>query len=137
MERLMRFARALPRDAAVDRWLESRQAPLGALARTWFARLRDCGSDVRELLHDGHATVCVTDAAFAYVNVFTAHLNVGFFRGIALPDPRGLLEGTGKFMRHVKVRPDVAVDAAALEALIKAAYLDMRRRVTAAAAQAG
>src|SRR5438445_11598928 len=68
--------------------------------------MRDCGDDVRELLHDGHPTACVGDAAFAYVNAFKAHVNVGFFRGAEIADPEGLLEGTGKFMRHVKLRPD-------------------------------
>lgn len=102
---------------------------LGAIAQRWFAVMRDCGADVRELLHDGHPTACVGDAAFAYVNAFTAHVNVGFFRGAELPDPEGLLEGTGKFMRHVKLRPEGPVDAAALTKLIKAAYTDMKRRL--------
>ncbi|MEI9965905.1 MAG: DUF1801 domain-containing protein [Caulobacteraceae bacterium] len=53
-------------------------------------------------MHDGHPTACVGDAAFAYVDAFRAHVNVGFFHGAALDDPAGLLEGTGKRMRHVK-----------------------------------
>ena len=61
--------------------------------------MRNCGDDVREVLHDGHPTACVADAAFAYVNAFKAHVNVGFFRGAEIVDPDGLLEGTGKFMR--------------------------------------
>jgi len=91
--------------------------------------MRKCGDDVREVLHDGHPTACVTDAAFAYVNAFTGHVNVGFFRGAELGDPAGLMEGTGRYMRHVKVGPGRDVDAAALTALIKAAYSDMRGRL--------
>ena len=91
--------------------------------------MRDCGSDVRELLHDGHHTACVGDAAFAYTNVFTAHVNVGFFRGAALPDPSRLLQGDGKYMRHVKLRPGTAVDTSSLEALIAVAYLDIKTRL--------
>ena len=101
----------------------------GAIARRWFEVLRDCGSDVRELLHDGHPTACVRDAAFAYVNAFRAHVNVGFFLGAEIADPDRLLEGTGKFMRHVKLRPDDDVDAAALKKLIETAYTDMKRRL--------
>ena len=101
---------------------------LGAIAHNWFEAMRTCGGDVRELLHDGHPTACVADAAFAYVNAFTAHVNVGFFRGAELADPAGLLEGTGKYMRHVKVRPDSDVDATALMGLISAAYIDMKGR---------
>ena len=125
----MRFPGAAPRDPAIDAWIRTHPGALGALARTWFACIRGCGVDVRELLHDGHPTACVGDAAFAYVNAFTAHVNVGFFHGAELPDPGGLLEGSGRLMRHVKLRPGTAVDAAALKALIEAAYWDMQRRL--------
>lgn len=104
---------------------------LGAIAKYWFDVIRDCGDDVREILHDGHPTACVADAAFAYVNAFKAHVNVGFFRGTELRDPNGLLEGTGKFMRHVKLRREGEIDAAALLKLIKTAYTDMKGRLEA------
>jgi len=106
---------------------------LGAIAKHWFGVMRECGGDVRELLHDGHPTACVADAGFAYVNAFKAHVNVGFFRGTELADPKGLLEGTGKFMRHVKLRPGDEIDAKALSELIESAYVDMRERVHAEA----
>lgn len=91
--------------------------------------MRSCGDDVTETLHDGMPTACVGDAAFAYVNAFTVHASVGFFHGNALPDPAGLLEGAGKRMRHVKLRPAVEADEDALAALIAAAYENVRRRL--------
>ena len=102
---------------------------LGLIARRWFEVMRACGDDVRELLHDGHPTACVDDAAFGYVNAFKAHVNVGFFRGAEIADPESLLEGTGKLMRHVKLRPERDVDPNALTKLIKTAYADMKGRV--------
>ena len=102
---------------------------LGAIAQRWFEVMRDCGDDIRELLHDGHPTACVDDAAFAYVDAFKAHVNVGFFRGAEIADPEGLLEGTGKLMRHVKLRPEHDVDAKALKKLIEIAYTDMKGRL--------
>ena len=113
-------------DSAIDRWFDERPPDLGGIGRPWFAFMRGLGEDVRELLHDGHPTACVGDAAFGYVNVFTAHVNVGFFLGAWLDDPAGLLEGTGKRMRHVKLRPGQGLDEKALEALIENAYRDMR-----------
>ncbi len=104
---------------------------LGAIAQRGFEVMRDCGDDVRELLHDGHPTACVADAAFGYVNAFKAHVNVGFFRGAELTDPARLLEGTGEFMRHVKLRPERDVDAGALKKLIETAYTDMKGRLKA------
>jgi hypothetical protein len=119
---LLRFPSAVERDPAIDAWFESRAGKLAAIARPWCQRMRQCGDDMRELLHDGHPTACVGDAAFGYVNAFTAHVNVGFFLGAHLADPAGLLEGTGKNMRHVKLRPDIGINQRALAALIRAAY---------------
>jgi hypothetical protein len=128
MTRILRFPSAVPQDPQVAAWLDGHDGPLGTLARHWFVRMRSQGDDVRELLHDGQPTVCVGDAAFAYVDAFTAHVNVGFFLGAFLDDPAGLLQGNGKFMRHVKLRPGEAIDEAALAELIRTACLDMRRR---------
>ena len=129
MDQLFLFPGALERDPAVEAWMHDRAGPLGTIAQRWFDVLRGCGDDVRELLHDGHPTACVGEAAFAYVNAFRAHVDVGFFRGAELADPSGLLEGTGKRMRHVKLSPERDVDAAALRKLIQTAYLDMRARL--------
>ncbi len=129
MIRLMRFPSSVNRDPRIEAWMTEQSAELGAIAKYWFDVMRDCGDDVRELLHDGHPTACVSDAAFAYVNAFKAHVNVGFFGGAEMADPEGLLEGTGKFMRHVKLRPERDVDAKALEQLIETAYADMKGRL--------
>jgi hypothetical protein len=126
---LLRFFGSLRRDPAIETWMSQHPGALGAIAQHWFEVMRACGDDVRELLHDGHPTGCVGDAGFAYVNAFKAHVDVGFFRGAELADPDGLLEGTGKFMRHVKLRPDHDLNAAALVKLIEAAYADMKKRV--------
>lgn len=128
---LFRFPAAAPHDPAIDAWLDACAPELGAIARTWFTQLRRCGDDIRELMHDGCPVACVGDAAFAYVNVFKAHVNVGFFLGAGLDDPAQLLEGEGKRMRHVKLRPDRPCDAPALRNLIEDACADMRRRLQA------
>ena len=54
---------------------------------------------------------------------------MGFFFGAELEDPMGLLEGSGRRMRHVKVRPGVDLNVAALSALIDAAYADIKSRL--------
>ena len=87
MSPLLRFDGSVKQDPAIDAWIDARAGALGIIARHWFAVMRACGPDVRELLHDGHPTACIGDAAFAYVNVFRAHVNVGFFRGAEIADP--------------------------------------------------
>lgn len=129
MNRLLRFPTAVKRDPAIAAWMDAHSGDLGCIAQRWFEVMRACGDDVRELLHDGHPTACVGDAAFAYVNAFKAHVNVGFFRGAEIADPHGVLEGTGKFMRHVKLTPHRNVDAGALMKLIATAYMDIKGRL--------
>ena len=128
-EELLRFDGAVERDSAIDAWMKKHKSELGAIAREWCEVMRNCGDEVRELMHDGCPVACLGDAPFGYVNVFASHVNVGFFHGAALPDPARLLGGTGKHMRHVKLRPGAATSAAALSKLIDEAYSDIKARV--------
>lgn len=126
---LFRLNGAAERDPAIDAWFKKHHGDLADIARRWFEVMRLCGDEVRELMHDGCPTACLGDAAFGYVGVFTSHVNVGFFQGSALPDPARLLQGSGKFMRHVKLKPGEPIDSAALRGLIHAAYTDIKARV--------
>jgi hypothetical protein len=126
---LLRFDGAVEREPAIDAWLKKHAGELGSLANQWFEVMRKCGDEVRELLHDGCPVACLGDVPFGYVNVFNSHVNVGFFQGTALPDPAHLLQGTGKFMRHVKLTAGTAVNSAALTKLIEIAYSDVKARV--------
>lgn len=126
---LLRFNGAVERDPAIDAWMKANPGELGSIAQQWFEVMRKCGDEVRELLHDGAPTACLGDAPFGYVNVFTSHVNVGFFHGASLPDPARLLQGSGRYMRHVKLKPGMATNEKALSALIEAAYSDIKVRV--------
>ena len=131
MNRLFLLSNTLERDPAIDAWLNEQEGELGSIARQWFDIMRRCGDEFRELMHDGCPVACVGDAPFGYVNAFKAHVNVGFFQGAELPDPAGLLEGSGKTMRHVKLRPGAAMNSAALRKLIDEAYSDIKARLEA------
>jgi len=126
----LRLSGAVKRDPAVDIWLTDDPIELRSIAQKWFVRMRECGNDVQELMHDGCPVACVEDAPFGYVNSFKSHVNVGFFYGAVLEDPAGLLEGSGKRMRHVKLKPGPELNTAALRDLIDAAYLDIGARLS-------
>jgi hypothetical protein len=132
VDAILRFSGGEKRDPTIEAWLNGPPNELSDLVRPWFAKMRACGEDVRELMHDGCPTVCVDDAAFAYVGIFKSHANVGFFHGAELSDPARLLEGSGKHMRHVKLKPGKPVNAAALTALIDDAYLHIKLLLRAA-----
>jgi hypothetical protein len=126
---LLRFDGAVKRDPAIEDWMKRHKGELGAIARRWFEVMRGCGDEVREVLHDGCANACLGDVPFGYVGVFTSHVNVGFFQGAGLQDRAGLLQGTGKRMRHVKLRAGESVDEGALRALIEAAWTDVKEKL--------
>ena len=118
-------------DPAVERWFETPPSELRLMAQRWFKQMRLCGPDVLELLHDGHPTACLGELAFGYVNSFRSHVNIGFFFGSVLKDPNGLLVGSGRFMRHVKITPDQPIPEPAICELIEAAYADAKARQAA------
>ncbi len=126
---LLTFNGTVEHDPAIDAWFKEHAGELGSIARHWFQIMRNCGDEVREILHDGCPVACLGEFPFAYVNAFTSHVNVGFFQGASLPDPAHLLEGAGKFMRHVKLRPSEATETASLTRLIEAAYADIKSRI--------
>lgn len=128
MDDLFTLNGTMGRDPRIEAWFASGD-PHRLTARPWFERMRGCGPDVGELFHDGCPVVCVGDAPFGYVNAYKSHASVGFFRGAVLPDPTRLLEGSGKRMRHVKLRPGENLNNGALNALIAAAYADIRERL--------
>ena len=63
---------------------------------------------------------------YAYILPHSAWVNLGFYRGSGLPDPEGLLEGTGARMRHVKIRSLDDAQRPALRSLVAAAYAERR-----------
>jgi hypothetical protein len=64
---------------------------------------------------------------YAYIAPYGAHVNLGFYHGAALADPEGLLEGSGKALRHVKVRSVAEAERPALRRLLTAAIAERRR----------
>ena len=94
-ERLLRLDGAKESDAAIATWMEVHEGELGAIARKWFGVMRGCGDEVRELLHDGWAVVCLGDVPFAYVGVFTGHVNVAFYKARGFRIRRGCCRAVG------------------------------------------
>jgi len=129
MDALLRFYGKDIEPTEFESWLEQKPEMLRPIALKWFNVIRNTGPEVEAIIHDNYPIGCIDDAPFAYVNVFTSHVNVGFFYGAYLPDPSGILEGTGKHMRHVKLRPGTEYNEKAISTLIVAAYKDIKNRL--------
>ncbi len=94
--------------------------PFEAIMSQVSAPVADLAREARRLIHDVMPAVVEVawprqqiigfgigprkmSEQFAYVAVFKNRINLGFYYGADLPDPDGLLEGTGKLLRHIKV----------------------------------
>ncbi|MEQ8424245.1 MAG: DUF1801 domain-containing protein [Cyclobacteriaceae bacterium] len=129
MEKLLRYSGKDLQDLTMEQWLESKAPELRPIAVKYFNEIKKCGKDVEDIFHDGYPMGCVDSSPFAYVNAFSNHVNVGFFYGADLEDARGILEGSGKRMRHVKIKPGEVSDEKEIVSLIRASYLDIKRRL--------
>ena len=129
MEKLLLYTDKDFQNLTMDIWLRSKSPVLAPIAVKWFNEIKSRGNDVQAIFHDGYPIGCVNNAPFAYVNVFSSHVNVGFFYGVSLNDKRGVLEGSGKRMRHIKIKPEVATNDNEIANFIKEAYLDIKRRL--------
>ena len=109
---------------------------LAAIARRLRTMIRDVDANVVETVRLGdHAATFgvgpkkMTDG-YAYIMPMRGYVNLGFYQGAVLADPKQLLEGTGKGLRHVKIRTLAEADRPAVRALVAAALA--RRRSDAA-----
>ena len=116
-----------------DDLLSERAAPPEAeIARALRAVILDGLPDATEVvrLGDGAASYGVgpkkMSESHVYVMPKAGYVNLGFWHGVGLPDSEGLLEGTGKKMRHAKVRSLEQASGAAVRGLIAAALAERR-----------
>ena len=93
MSILFRLPGARRDDPDVATWFEAGDDGIRRLALHWFDRIRACGSDVLEIMHDHQPTACVGDAAFAYVAAYRAHAAVGFSMAQTCRTPPASLRG--------------------------------------------
>jgi hypothetical protein len=109
-----------PSAPAVDRILAEMPAPLRAIARALRAQIRAAAPELTETVKWG-APCYVGQHEVVYFAAYAAHVNLGFYRGAHLDDASGRLEGTGKGLRHVKLRSVRETTAPEIRRLIRAA----------------
>jgi hypothetical protein len=116
-----------------DELLEITREPMRLVAKRLRAVIRK--------IHPGHVEVVrLGDRAatyglgpkkmsegYTYILPHNEWVNLGFYKGTDLPDPEGLLEGTGARMRHVKIRTTKEAEQPAVRALVKAALAERKK----------
>ena len=126
---LLRFNGAVERDPAIGAWMKKHAGELGAIAHEWFEIMRECGDKVRELLHDGCPVACLGDAPFGYVNVFTSHVNLGFFRADRSRIRPGVLQGHWQVHAPSQTETGNSRERRSSKPAHRTAYSDIKARV--------
>jgi len=112
-------------DEAVDGLLGNHSPPVAAIARALRALVRAELPEVEEQVDFGNRLIALgrsmrmRDLLFAIIP-HREHVNLQLADGAELPDAAGIVEGTGKRIRHVKCRSVDDVDRAAVRELIRA-----------------
>ena len=106
------------------------------IARALRALIRTTDPDVVEVPRPGERTAGYgvgskkMTETYAYIAPQTSHVNLGFYHGASLPDPAQSLEGTGKALRHVKIRSTEEAGQPSLKRLLKDALRERRKALT-------
>ncbi len=124
--RRMRLLNAKPRDQHVEAYVRGVEGPLGQTTEMLVELVRKSVPRTNEVIHHGSPKFCVGLEPFCYVAAHAKHVNLGFFEGALLDDPDGLLEGSGKRLRHVKLQGVETVPRAKLTRLIRQAAARMK-----------
>jgi len=105
--------------------------------------LLDIHPEANELLYHTHALTSVYSLSekmshgYCHVPIYSEHLNLGFNRGAILSDPDGLLQGTGKWIRHIPVREPSDYRTEKVRTLVEAAIAVAREDLEGKPAPSG
>ena len=112
----------MPRSKNVDSWMSEQDPSIRQIAETVRNIVLNAEPQLREAVKWSNP-VYESKGKIAYISATDAYVNLGFFNGAALADPAGKIEGTGKSMRHVKIRSVKDLDADQVTAWVSQAVL--------------
>ena len=107
--------------ADFDAYLADQSARNRTIIRALRTFVKRAEPDLTESVKWGNGCWIGKKDPVAYVYSDDGYVQFGFFRGSALKDPKGLLEGKGQYVRHIKVRDAIRIDERAFAALLRQA----------------
>ena len=107
--------------ASFDEYLKDQSPKNQAIIRALRRFVKRAQPGLDEAVKWGNGCWIGRDGPVAYVYSATGYVQFGFFRGSSLKDPKGLLEGSGRYVRHTKVRASSGIDERAFAALLRQA----------------
>lgn len=104
--------------ASFNDYLKDQSSENQAVIRALRRFVKRVTPKLNEAVKWGNGCWIGTNGPVAYVYSASGYVQFGFFHGSALKDPKGLLEGKGKFVRHTKVHDASEIDEKAFAALL-------------------
>lgn len=104
-----------------DDYLEDQTPGNQAIIRGLRRLVRRVEPGLSEAVKWGNGCWVGSNGPVAYVYSDPGYVQFGFFRGSSLKDPGGLLEGKGRYVRHIKVRAPSGIDERSFAALLRQA----------------
>jgi hypothetical protein len=122
----IRYAGTVRRDRAIDAQVRAHAGAMGETLSRLVSIARDAAPEHDEIAYRGAPSFCIEGEPYCYMVPFSRHVTLGFCHGAALPDPDGLLEGRGRYQRHVKVKSGERIPAAGIARLVAASARRVR-----------
>ena len=104
-----------------DEYLKDQSPKNQAIIRGLRRLVKRVEPGLSEAVKWGNGCWVGSNGPVAYVYSAPDYVQFGFFRGSSLKDPRGLLEGKGRYVRHTKVREPSGIDERSFAALLRQA----------------
>ena len=104
----------------VDAWFQAQPEQQSELLSLLRRLVKSVDGGFSEELKWGRPCYAL-DRMVCYLHTTKSHVNLGFEQGARMTDPQGLLQGTGKSMRHIKFTSADDVDVTAVQAMIREA----------------
>ena len=105
----------------IDEYVSRKEVTLREVAQGVRQLMRKTVPSVRESVNPWKMPTFESNGPMCFFTIGKSHVTFGFLRATSLPDPEKLLEGTGKNLRHVKLRSPEDLRNPTLKKLIKAA----------------
>jgi hypothetical protein len=107
--------------ASFDEYLAAQSPRNQAIIRALRKFVKRIAPKLSEAVKWGNGCWIGSNGPVAYVYSDKEYVQFGFFHGASLNDPKGLLEGKGQYVRHIKVRGRSGIDEPAFAALLRQA----------------
>ena len=109
---------AKPAEKTVETYIAALEPSMQEVVKAIRELVREAAPNAKESIKWAQP-VYEHNGPFAYIKAFKGYVNFGFWRGVDIPDPESLLQGSGDRMRHLKIASTRDIRKPALQAMVR------------------